>query len=516
MKVAFVCAEDEIPGLCYLSSHLKNHGHQVELIFEPKQFSRAYLRHDFLAQVFSREKSNLEKISQIKPDLIGFSCTTAHYQWALGFARKVKKRFPKIPIIFGGVHPTLLPELVLKEKSIDFVCIGEGEAPLLELIQAFEKDEKDFKVKNIWYKKGKKIIKRPLRPLLKDLDELPYLDKRLFRDYLPEHYFSHIYFFTGRGCPYNCSFCGNEQMRKIFHGLGKYVRRMSPERAIEELIILKEKHGAKYILFEDDIFAMDPVWLKKFIPLYRKKIGLPFTCFGHAQVFNLELVKLLKKGGCDLLWFGVQSANEKIRKEVFNRYETNEQIKKAAKLCRRVGIGFMVDHILNVPHDTEAAIKEAVQLYNEIQPGMINCYNLLYFPKAKINDLALKAGLIKKKDIGLINQGKFIVYQTGELIARKRNFYNRYALLLTSIPLLPQWLVTKINKNDKAIEFFGRLPLFLVPMVKIFLNFRIGRGFLPLAILKMEWFFTKKFLGRKLKGYFKTASIAFCCSGSAK
>lgn len=499
MKVTFVCAEDEIPGLCYLSAHLKNHGHQVELVFEPKQFSRAYLRNDFLARVFSREKENLEKIGRIKPDLIGFSCTTAHYQWALDFAKKVKGKFPKIPIIFGGVHPTLLPKLVLKEKSVDFVCIGEGERPLLELIEALKKRKKDFPIKNIWYKKGKRIIKNLLHPLLVNLDQLPHLDKELFRNYLPEHYFSHTYFFTGRGCPYNCSFCGNEQMRRVFAGLGPYVRRMSPKRAIEELVILKEKYGAKYILFEDDIFALDPSWLKKFIPFYKKKIGLPFTCFGHVQVLTPEIIKLLKKGGCDLLWFGIQSANEKIRREVFNRYETNEQIKKATRLCRKYKIKFMVDHILNIPHDTKEAIKEAILLYNEIRPQMINCYNLLYFPKAKINQIALKAGLIKKSDIKLINQGKFIVYQTGELVAHRKDFYSQYALLLTIIPLLPKRVVAKIGEDERTINFFSHLPLFLIPLVKVYLNFRIGRGFLPLAILKMEIFFTKKFSETKIK-----------------
>lgn len=499
MKVAFVCAEDEIPGLCYLSSHLKNHGHEVHLVFEPKQFSRAYIRNEFLAKIFSREKYNLEKLKKIKPDLVGLSCTTAHYQWALDFAKKAKKVLPQTPIIFGGVHPTLMPELVLKEKCIDFVCIGEGEQPFLELLQALGQGKKEFNIPNIWYKKNGKIKKNPLRPLLEDLDKLPFMDKELFRGYLPEHYFTHCYFFTGRGCPFNCSFCGNEQMRKIFHGLGRYVRRMSPERAIEELVILKEKYGAKYILFEDDIFALDATWLKKFIPLYKKKINLPFTCFGHVQVLTPELVKLLKEGGCDLLWFGIQSANEKIRREVHNRPETNEQIISAAKLCRQAGIKFMVDHILNIPYDTEEAINEAIVLYNKIRPDMINCYNLLYFPKAKINEIALKAGLIKRKDIKAINQGKFVVYQTGELVAHKKDFYSRYALLLTSIPLLPKWLVDRIAKSDKAIEFFGHLPLFLIPMVKIILNFRIGRGFLPLAILKMEFFFTKEFLGKKLK-----------------
>lgn len=500
MKVVFVCAEDEIPGVCYLSAFLKEHGHEVNLVFDPKQFDRAYIRNLRLAKFFGceRRKDNLEKIGRIKPDLIGFSCTTAHYQWALDFAREVKRKFPKIPIIFGGVHPTLVPELVLSEKFVDFVCLGEGEMPLLELLEALKEGRKEFKIDNIWYKKGKKIIRNPLRALLGNLDKLPHVDKGLFRDYLPEHYFTHSYFFTSRGCPFDCSFCGNERMKKIFSGLGKYVRRMSPERAVEELILIKEKYGARYILFEDDVFAVDINWLKIFVPLYQKKVGLPFTCFGHTHCLTPEMVKLLKSGGCNLLWFGVQSANEKIRREVFNRYETNEKIKKAAELCHKEKIKFMVDHILNIPYDTYEAIREAIYLYNEIRPEMVNCYRLLYFPKAKINEIALKAGMIRKKDIDLINQGKSVIYQTGEYLYSQNDFYQKYALVLTLTPLLPRRLVNKIAASNKAIGFFARLPIFLVPLTKIILNFKAGHGFLPIAIFRMEIFFTKKFLRNKL------------------
>ena len=502
MKVAFVCAEDEYPGVSSLSSYLKERGCQVELVFEPKQFNRAYVRNGFLARVFSREKENLEELKVIKPDLVGFSCVTAHYRWAIDFAQAVKRELPRVPIIFGGAHPTLVPEVVIEEDCVDFVCIGEGERPLLELLQSMERGDFEYPIPNIWYKKDGQVKVNPLHSLNQDLDGLPYMDKGLFTRHMPKQYRENCYFFTSRGCPFTCSFCGNEQMKKTFRGRGRYTRQMSVPRVIRELTFLKEKFGARRILFEDDVLTANRRWLKEFIPAYREKIDLPFTCFGHPKFLSAEIISLLKDGGCELVWFGIQSANEKIRQEILDRTETNVEIIKTAELCRKAGLKFMVDHVLNIPHDNEAAIKEAIGLYNRIRPGMINCYRLLYFPKAKIIDTALEVGLLKPEDIDLINRGESVVYQTGQL-SREADFYSRYALLLTVIPLMPRQWVTRIQKSDRLIELFGHLPLFLIPLVKIILNFRIDHGFLPLSIIRMEAFYTRRIMWLKLKRLFR-------------
>lgn len=505
MKVVFVCAEDEMPGICFISAVLKERGHTVDLIFDPKQFDRAYLRSQKLAHFFgkARMRDNLEKIGKIKPDIIGFSCTTAHYQWALNYARKIKKRFPKIYTIFGGEHPTVVPELVIPEKSIDFICVGEGEEAMAELLEALDRKDKTIKVQNIWAKDNKgKVIQNPLRPLIQNLDTLPFADKDLFKGHLPSHYFTEPYFFTSRGCPYICSYCGVERMKKIYKGLGTFVRRISPKRAIAELEVLKNKYGARYILVEDDVFAMNEKWMTEFAPLYKKKIGLPFAAFGHTQLLTPKMVKLMKIAGCDFLWFGLQSANEKIRREVHQRYEKNEDVIRAFDLCRKAGIKTMIDHILNVPYETNESIIEALHLYNRIRPNIINCYNLLYFPKSKINEIALEAGLLNKKNIIKINQGKYEVYQTGDWGTHRKNFFTNYALVLSSIPLLPKWLVERIAKSEKMINFFSRLPLYLIPIIKVTVNFKSGRGFLPLAILKMEIFFTIQFFKSRFNKLF--------------
>jgi anaerobic magnesium-protoporphyrin IX monomethyl ester cyclase len=308
---------------------------------------------------------------------------------------------------------------------------------------------------------------------------------------------------TSRGCPFNCTYCGNEQKRKVYAGCGKFVRQISVDKAIIDLKKLKEL-GAKRILFVDDVLTMNRKWFMEFIQRYQKEIKLPFICFVHAKLFDDELAALLKKGGCQLIWYGIQSGAEKVREKVLGRFESNVEIIKAAEICKKFNLKFMIDHIFDIPFDKD--VLESIKLYNTIRPNMINCYNLLYFPSAKIIDYAIGANILQEADIKKIDRGQSIVYQTGALSANSsevRDNYSHYALLLTAIPILPRKMVEKICRSDKKINFFSKLPLFLIPFIKLFLNFRIGYGFVPLGVINTELFWIRKFIAIKLTDFYR-------------
>lgn len=139
MKISFIYLGSENLGIEYLSSVLKKSGHKVELIFDPALFcDKHYLNVDFLAKLFDSRKKIIKRVLESRPDLIGFSVFTHNYKWALSIASLIKKEID-IPIIFGGVHPTILPEDVIANNSVDMICIGEGEEALLELMDNFGK-----------------------------------------------------------------------------------------------------------------------------------------------------------------------------------------------------------------------------------------------------------------------------------------------------------------------------------------------------------------------------------------
>ena len=142
---------------------------------------------------------------------------------------------------------------------------------------------------------------------------------------------------------------------------------------------------------------------------------LPFTCFGHPQFLDEEIVQLLKKGGCEMVWMGVQTGDENIRKTILNRTDTNKQIIDSCKLIKKYGIKLMLDRLFGIPTETEENIKDSYNFYKQLQPDVVNCYELLFFPKADIN----RFGSSKAK----------YQLQGGEQ-------YRKYAKIYTAIPIM--------------------------------------------------------------------------------
>jgi len=208
-KVVFLVISAESLATEYLSSYLKKNGHETELIFDSQIFARGVFRTKAISNFFDVKKELAKEIISKKPDLIGISVFSANYQRALTISRELKKISPKTPIIFGGIHPTSVPEVVIKEKCVDMVCVGEGEEAMLELLDSYKNNQVDTSIRNIWFKNAKHIIKNQVRPLISNLDNLPFPDKNAFYQTQPKNMKDEYCCISSRGCPFACSYCGN-------------------------------------------------------------------------------------------------------------------------------------------------------------------------------------------------------------------------------------------------------------------------------------------------------------------
>lgn len=489
-RVTFVHTESESFAIELLSAILKEKGHQVSLVFDSRLFDSAEIKNSILKRVFGQKDLILKQVKDTKPDLICFSAFTYNYQWALDTAQQIKKMIGNTPIIFGGIHATLMPDLVINNKCVDYVCVGEGEGTLLELVNNLGK-ESQYKIKNLWLKKGKKIIKNEPRPLIKNLDELPFPDKDLFAPYHPI-YRSGYALVAGRGCPYRCTFCCSNALKRASNNAqGIFIRKRSVKHVISELVWAKNKFKPPVVMFIDDVFVLNLEWLREFVPLYRKFIGLPFICDAHPAGVTPELVKLLKKAGCDLLIFGVQSASERVRKEILKRPETNKQIRKAISICHAHKLKFTIDHILNIPGDSINELIEAFGFYSQIQPTVINTFLLTYYPSAEIIGTAIKEKILNQKDVREINEGKKPTTYSLALGGRRETVrqkhqpnFDQFIFWLTLIPLLPSFISKMILKLN-LLRFNFHPPIWLIVLVKYLIRVKIGRSFDTIYTIKL-------------------------------
>jgi len=344
-------------GIGYISSVLKADGHQTSLLHITRNIDRDKL---------------LYEIKKYKADLIACSSTTPQHPLVEKYTSWIKEEIDT-PIICGGIHTTLCPDQVLSSKSIDMICVGEGEYPMLELVRNMEKGESIYDIQNLWIKKPDGTVKKnPMRPLISNLDALPFPDRELFNfQRLLRLSHSVAEFMGGRGCPYNCSYCCNSILKSVYNGKGPYLRIRSVENVLAEIRDVTEKYNVKIIEFHDDTFTLFPQWIEEFCEKYPKEFDLPFWCNARVETMNRQILTSLKKAGCQQLHIGVESGNEWLRQTVLKRNMTNQQIINAFKNAHELGIRTLSFNMVGIPFETPEMVEETIQLNKLIQPDVI-------------------------------------------------------------------------------------------------------------------------------------------------
>jgi len=458
MRVAFVASGYENFGVESLSAQLKREGHEVRLFFDPKVFGEGtfIIKNQFLNEIFDLTKKIISQLLEWKPDIIGFSCMTHNYLWCLNIAGNIKKS-RNIPIIFGGIHPTLIPQEVLSQDCVDMVAIGEADISFNSLLKNMERGFDRTNVRGIYFKKNGKVISNPIESPCSNLDSLQFLDKGIFYEKIPALSKMAYATMVSRGCLFSCFYCCNDYLKKLYSGYQLY-RLRSVKHVIAELKEAKQKYNIKRIVFYDQIFPSQLSWLEEFSREYKKEVNLPFIIFYHFNLCDERRVALLKDANCYMMLFGLQSTSERIRRDICNRFETNDQVLSAVELCKRYKIDIWIDHIFGLPTETEEEQKKAVEFYRELAPNIIYSFWLVYYPKASIIDIALDADIFPRGYEEIIHRGTHSYCHEG-LFIKDRGKLLKYELMLDLIPLVPKDLHKLICKNDTLLSLLARTNL---------------------------------------------------------
>ncbi len=365
-------------GIAYLSAVLKHVGHSTGIIDITFGYDR---------------KKILPQAKKFNPDIICVSSKSTEYPTALEIGKVLKSL--DVPMFCGGVHATVAPLDVL--SFFDGAAIGEGEHSLLELVNRIEDGNSYFDTPGFWFKKNGAIIKNDVLPLIDDLDTLPHPDREIF-DYAKylEARDGEADFLLSRGCPFNCTYCINHKLQKLYRGKGRYTRFHSIPYALDEIKYVLAKFKVKGIKFEDDTFNADHRRLEGLGRAYKNEIVLPFECNLRADLCTREMFTHLKDAGCRKVNIGVEAGSELIRKNVLHRNITDEQMINAFKWAKEAGIHTMSFNMVGLPHETREDIYMTIELNKNLGADSIQASVFVPFPGTELFELCESKGWIDK------------------------------------------------------------------------------------------------------------------------
>jgi radical SAM superfamily enzyme YgiQ (UPF0313 family) len=420
-------------GVACLAQYTRNKGHVVKYLeptiekMDNKQYKKYLLENKF--------------------DVIGIGSTTLQIGKTIRTFELIKKINPKIITVLGGIHGTIMSgETLDLTESIDYIILGEGEKPFCSLLEKLEK--KDLKkIKNIsgiaFKNKGKKIINPPDFSNMLKPEEFPMPAYDLFpmHKYVTQVTYSKNFptysLLCSRGCVFKCAFCNASDI------MGRKVRYKDPDEVIKEILILKNKYGAKGIMFNDSTFTVNNEWVEIFCKkLIEKKINISWTCNSRVDTVNEKLLRLMKKAGCWEILYGIESGNQKSL-DLINKKTTVEQNTRALKLSMKLGIYTYATYILCLPGETKKDALNTIKYAKKIATPIAMFYLPIPFPKTELWRICKEQGILRedakwedynawdssnpvyvnpkigKKEMGKILKKSYVDYYTNPIVLLK-------------------------------------------------------------------------------------------------
>lgn len=325
---------------------------------------------------FIGDKDLPNLIANLKePKIVGLSVLTINSKRAFDLADKIKKIDPDVTIVFGNIHPTVLPEEALNKRCVDIVVRGEGEITFTELIRSIT-NSSDYK--DLWgisYKNNGMIIHNPDRPLIKNLDQIPVFPFHLFEKNIDKYHAFGV-LITSRGCPFACKFCSSRNIS------GREYRYFSVERVFSEIKILVEKYKQNRIWLIDDNLAANPHRFNKLLDLIiKEKINKKAEFHGSMRGDSItdEILDKAKLANFRMITYGLETTSETLMK-VIDKGETVEQVINAIEKTSKKGIVASATLIFGLPKETRKDRRQANRLVQSLPLSSVRFNTLIPYP----------------------------------------------------------------------------------------------------------------------------------------
>jgi len=422
MKITLVAPYLDITALSIrsIAATLREGGHGVQLVFLPDL--AAVLAHgvDFAGTYDERVVDRLAEICS-DSQLVGYSLMTNYFPKISALTRAVAERTGR-PSLWGGVHPTIAPDECA--EVADYSCIGEGEGAILELAETLEAGGDPAGLANIATMRNGRLVANAPRPLIQNLDTLPFPDYRLEDQFvlvgdrivaLDEELLAemsrgrvnfigpdHVVYETmwTRGCPYHCSFCINNALLELYPRQ-RAVRRRSVDHLMAELAWMRNRFPFfNRINFADDCFIYGSrEELTEFSSRYREEVNFPFFCLLSVQSVKEEKVRLLVDAGLRRVEVGIQSAAGSTNELYRRKYFSADKLVECAEILHRhlpEDVVPAYDVILENPYEKAPAVLETLKAVLRMpRPFVLQLFSLTFFPGTELYRKALAEGTIR-------------------------------------------------------------------------------------------------------------------------
>jgi radical SAM superfamily enzyme YgiQ (UPF0313 family) len=347
-------------GILYVAAAARDAGYRVAI---------------FDAMFAESDRAFRRALAREQPKVVGFGVLATVRKAALRLAALAKQG--GATVIVGGADPTARPEVYLEHQErglypVDVVTLGEAErtiGPLIAALLAGNGEGSSLAdIDGIAYRdRAGQAITTLCRPLIKEIDQIP-LPARDLIDWEPyrhtwreRHGAFTMSLIASRGCPYNCAWC-----QKIV--FGRSFRPRAPDQVAEEMRLIKEVHRPDRLRIVDDVMGIDRKWVRRWHDAVLKKDAvIPFECLSRVDLVDEEMAALLREAGCTRIAFGTESGSQRIL-DAMSKGTTVEQIRRAARVCRKLGIETYFYMMVGYPGEEWQDLQRSVRLLRETRP----------------------------------------------------------------------------------------------------------------------------------------------------
>lgn len=433
-------------GLAYIATVLRQKKHKVQIV----DFSLGGIRktrggYFWYGKKFYEIK---EEIKNYNPDLIGLGCFfSIRFPYVLKLAKVCKSVFPKTPVVIGGIHATVNPRLVLKNKEIDYVVLGEGEETIIHLVNALIGKIRIETIDGLAFRRGSEIYVNPKTKFIKNLDKLPlpardlldmeaYISDRTIRWNLNKK--RHASIFTSRGCPNRCTFCS------MYHINGRFFRSRDPVKVVDEIEMLVKDYGIEEVSFEDDNLTLDK---ERIIKICKEIIGRKLKIHWNtpngisAKTLDRRVLLWMKKAGCVSINIAVESGDLYILNQVIRKGVSLKKIEEVFKLADELGLIINAYFVLGMPEETRQSLKRTIKFACRLPIYELGISYATPFKGTELYDICIK--------------NKYVPENIEEMMLKKG--FRLYGTPIIETPFLSKEDLVKLKRRFFVLFYLNKL-----------------------------------------------------------